>query len=108
MRAAAQIAKNEYEYKSIHQLGVSILVQAAKDAFMEKPTLTDRKTSRFIKSDAISFLTDDSRKKDLDIICQIAGVSSDAIQKEARKFIEKGVVDVEKFFDLSEIRKRLK
>lgn len=108
MTIEASIAKSEYDYKSIRQLGIGILVQAAKDAFMSKPTISDKKSKNLIKSDAISFLTSDTRRKDLDIVCEMAGLSADSIQAEARKLVDSGAVDIEKYYDLTGIRKKIK
>lgn len=108
MSAAAQIAKTEYEYKAIRQLGISILVRAAEDAFMTKPTICHTKHVDLVKTSAINFLTGSTKPEDLYTICELAGVNAETIIKETKNFLDKGISDVDSFTKMAFIRDRLK
>lgn len=102
---ASSIAKSEYEYKAIRQLGINILVQAAKDAFMKTPSICHPKHKDLIKRDALNWLTGRTKFSDLQLICSMAGISADAVREESLKLEASGKTEIESFYKLLTIRK---
>lgn len=105
-RIASILAKNEYEYKAIRQLGINILVRAAQDAFVDDVAMCQKKHAKLFKDDAINFLTG-KFPLDLKIVCDIAGVSPDVIVKESKRILNNHL-SIRNFNSLFNIRKNIK
>ena len=105
-RIASILAKNEYEYKAIRQLGINILVRAAQDAFVDDVAMCQKKHAKLFKDDAINFLTG-KFPLDLKMVCDLAGVSPDIIIRESKRIIDNNL-SIKSFSGLFNVRKNIK
>lgn len=105
-RLASSLAKTEYEYKAIRQLGINILVRAAQDAFIDDVAMCQKKHAKLFKDDAINFLLG-KRPEDLKDICDLAGTTPDIIIRETEKILDKKL-SIRNFSELFNLRKNKK
>lgn len=105
-RLDSSIAKQEYELKSIRQLGINILTRAALDALLQDVSMVQKKHQDLFRRDAINFLTG-KFPEDLKEVCELAGVEPETIVRESKKLLANGS-NIKNFNALINIRENQK